>query len=221
MPEMNPAPQLPQQNQEELYRQLNDYVIERFRAGDSKAAVIAKLVDQKIQPALAEQIVTAIFESALVEAKREQMTGDEILPAIGGGLLASIIGGLIWGGVVLATNYEIGYMAWGLGLLSGYTVHFFASGKKGLPLQVIAVVSSLLGIFIGKYFVFYESLKNALNSEFGAGASGNLKFFSSEVINFFFKNIGSMLSGHDAIWVILAVITAWSMLQKSGVKTAD
>lgn len=221
MAENQDTPRAPEVSQEELYRQINEYVTERLRAGDGRDAVVAKLVAQKVEPELANQIVDAIYEAELGTAKKEQMTGDEILPGIGAGLLSAIVGGIVWGLIVLATDYEIGYMAWGIGLLSGYAVLFAAGGKKGRPLQVTAVISSLLGILIGKYFVFYQALKNEVVKAYGAEAARNIKFYSSQVLGFFFDNIGSMLTGHDAIWVLLAIVTAWSLLQRSAVRTTE
>ncbi len=68
---------------------------------------------------------------------------------IGGGL-AAVIGGIIWSLITVATNYQIGYMAIGVGLLVGHSVGFFGAGidKK---FGVLGAVLSLLGCIIGNF----------------------------------------------------------------------
>jgi hypothetical protein len=132
-----------------------------------------------------------------------------ILPALLGGGLAAIVGGSIWGFIVILTGYVIGYMAWGIGLLSGYAVVFFSRGGKGIPLQVIAVLSGILGIVIGKYATFFHFAKKAVAKQHGEAVAANVSFLSEKVLHLFLRNIGSMVSGFDILWVFLAVITAW------------
>lgn len=61
------------------------------------------------------------------------------------------MGGLVWGFILILTDYEVGFVAWGIGFLAGFLVVRFAGGRKGAPLQAIAIVSSLVGIMLGKY----------------------------------------------------------------------
>jgi hypothetical protein len=70
-------------------------------------------------------------------------------------------------------------MAWGIGLLSGFAVMFAARGKKGLPLQVIAVLSSIAGIVIGKYGTFFYWVRESIREEYGAEAAADLSVFSA------------------------------------------
>src|SRR3990167_10153993 len=53
-----------------------------------------------------------------------------LTPALFGGLGAGIVGGVLWGLIVSWTGYELGYAAWGLGLLVGFTVVFTAKGAR-------------------------------------------------------------------------------------------
>ncbi len=51
-----------------------------------------------------------------------------ILPAMLGAGLAAAAGGSLWGLAVILTGYIIGYMALGIGLLSGFAVVLFSRG---------------------------------------------------------------------------------------------
>ncbi|MFC1718371.1 hypothetical protein ACFL6S_32245 [Candidatus Poribacteria bacterium] len=109
-------------------------------------------------------------------------------------------------------------MAWIIGLLSGFTVLLSSKGRRGTPLQVIAVLSSVLGIIIGKYITFFHFLKELLTEELGAEVASSISIFSKRVIQVFMEGIGSMVRGYDIIWVVLAVITAWKIPKGLGVK---
>ena len=139
-----------------------------------------------------------------------------ILPAMLGAGLAAAAGGGLWGLVVILTGYVIGYMALGIGLLSGFSVVLFSRGQRGLPLQVIAVAGSLLGIVIGKYTTFFHFVKKAVASQHGEEVAANVSLFSEKTIQVFALNFGSMLSAFDILWVFLAVITAWRIPKAIG-----
>ncbi len=132
-----------------------------------------------------------------------------VLPAMLGAGLAAAAGGGLWGLIVILTGYVIGYMALGIGLLSGFAVVIFSRGQRGLPLQVIAVAGSVLGIVIGKYTSFFHFVKKAMANQHGEAVAANVSLFSEKTIRVFALNIGSMLSAFDILWVFLAVITAW------------
>ncbi len=139
-----------------------------------------------------------------------------ILPAMLGAGLAAAAGGGLWGLVVILTGYVIGYMALGIGLLSGFAVVLFSRGQRGLPLQVIAVAGSLLGIVIGKYTTFFHFLKKAVANQHGEAVAAKVSLFSEKTVQVFALNIGSMLSAFDILWVFLAVITAWRIPKALG-----
>ena len=141
-----------------------------------------------------------------------------ILPALFGGGLAAAVGGGIWGLIVILTNHVIGYMALGIGLMCGYAVVLFSRGGKGMPLQVIAVLSSVLGIAIGKYATFFYLVKKAVAKQYGEAAAANVSFLSEKVLQVFVHNFGSRLSAFDILWVLLAVITAWRIPKAIGAK---
>ncbi|WP_092492794.1 MULTISPECIES: hypothetical protein [Virgibacillus] len=123
--------------------------------------------------------------------------------AIFGGLLTSIIGGAVWALIVILTEYEIGFVAWAIGGLAGYSVFYLAKGNVTSAHKVIAVVGSLIGILLGKYFIVGYYYSNSFSG-----------IFKSEVFILFQDNISVLFSGMDIIFVLLAVITAWQLPDK-------
>ena len=90
--------------------------------------------------------------------------------------------------------------------------------EKGVPLQVIAVLSSVLGIAIGKYVTFFHFLKEAIMKKYGPEVASEISLFSERVVQVFIEGIGSMVSGFDILWVVLAVITAWRIPKGLGIR---
>lgn len=69
------------------------------------------------------------------------------------GLAAGAVGAAVWAGVVAVFNYEIGWIAWGIGALVGYAVAFGNSDKQRSPATAgaLAVGITVLSIVAGKY----------------------------------------------------------------------
>lgn len=94
-----------------------------------------------------EEIVMELDERTINKLKAHQ----DFYYAIVGGLLAALIGAIIWAVVTVATQFQIGYMAIGVGLLVGLSVRFFGAGidKK---FGYLGAVLSLLGCLLGNLF---------------------------------------------------------------------
>ena len=63
--------------------------------------------------------------------------------ALAAGLIAAIIGGLIWAAIVLYAHLEIGWAAWGVGLLAGGAMAFVTTNRS--PGLGAAAVGSDMG----------------------------------------------------------------------------
>jgi len=193
---------------------LQKFVVEQMNLGAHKLNICQQLVQMGVDNNEAGELVDIISETA----DEERMSYGSILPALVGGVIAALVGGVLWGKIVIITGYEIGFMACGIGLLSGLAVVLFARGKRGVPLQVFAVLSSVLGIIMGKYFIHFHFLKEAVAQEHGTAAASNVSMFSEGVIQVFLENAYSMVDGFDILWLILAVITAWEIPQGLGIQ---
>ena len=119
---------------------------------------------------------------------------------------------LICGLIVILTEYEIGIAAWGIGFFAGFGVVRFAGGAKGTPLQIVAVLSSLLGIVIGKYISYAYFFKQAVEDRFDV----DISYFASEIFRAFRENLGDVFGGFDLVWAVFAIATAWQMARPSG-----
>jgi hypothetical protein len=201
--------------------ELQDFVTKEMKAGTSRGVISQKLVQRGLESGEAARIVESLHEHIRQALKEEDLAASHLLPALGAGALAALVGGLLWALIVAITEYEIGYLAWGIGLLSGFAVMFAARGRKGLPLQVIAVVSSIAGIVIGKYGTFFYWVRESVREEYGAEAAADISVFSAYTIQVFLQEIGSMVNGFDALWVFLAVATAWKIPKGLGIKTGQ
>ena len=125
-----------------------------------------------------------------------------------GGVVAAIVTGIVWALIVVVTDYEIGFAALGVGFVCGLGTILLGSGR-GVQFQVVAVLTSILGIIIGKYGMYYHYFTQYVTEEYGEEALINISIFSGAVIGDFLSAIGSMLGGYDILWLILAVTTAW------------
>jgi len=79
----------------------------------------------------------------------EQMDTDSnlIMGLIGGGV-AMLVSAVIWGVVTYLTEYQIGWMAIGVGFLVGIAVKFFGKGKTpiyGISSAILALIGCVLG----------------------------------------------------------------------------
>jgi len=121
------------------------------------------------------------------------------LPALGA-LLAAVVGGVLWAVIAISTDYEIGLIAWAIGGLAATAVIRLNQGPTTRLHQFIAVFASLLGIFLGKYFIFAYIINDGMEGMFASG-----------LLSIFLQNIREFFGGMDIIFVLMAVVTAWQM----------
>jgi steroid 5-alpha reductase family enzyme len=143
------------------------------------------------------------------------MTRDErgispLLPAVGAGLVAAIACGAIWGLIVKWSEYEVGFVAWGIGFVVAMTVLFATRGARGIPYQAVAIVFALLGILLGKYLAFVWVLQDVAEEE--TGGLIDVPIFSGDTVDLFWSARRDVFSWIDLLWAALAVITAWRVL---------
>lgn len=127
------------------------------------------------------------------------MEGSKIALPLLGALIVSIIGGALWALIGVWTDSEIGLVAWAIGGLAGFAVAILSGKRVEAAHQVIAVIASLLGILLGKYFLVSYLL---------GGFEG---IFNSEMFSFFVENIKEFFQGMDILFVVLAILTAWQL----------
>lgn len=131
-----------------------------------------------------------------------------VLRGAGAALVAAVVSGVLWGLIVKWSEYEVGFVAWAIGFIVGTAVAFAVAGRRGLPYQVVAVAGALLGIALGKYLSFALVIQDVAGEQ---GASIGL--FSSDMFDLFSEELGTVFGWFDLLWVGLAVVTAWRILE--------
>ncbi|OQB27019.1 MAG: hypothetical protein BWY10_01694 [Chloroflexi bacterium ADurb.Bin180] len=69
------------------------------------------------------------------------------------GLLAAVVGCVLWYAVVVITNYELGIVAIAIGWLIGTAVMFGAGRKRRRVLQIMAVLITLVALLFSEYLI--------------------------------------------------------------------
>jgi hypothetical protein len=166
------------------------------------------------QPAYAPQAMPNFdAETRIVaEAPRKRTNALHIIGALIGGLLGGAIGAAIWAAVAYFTEYEVGYVALAVGLLAGLFAVLFSGGRRGIPIQIIAILTALLGIFVGKYAALYALGVKLTNEQVGSDMTNRvlqqLPPLDPNTIRLFVDQIVAALQPVDALFVVLAVLAA-------------
>jgi hypothetical protein len=74
-----------------------------------------------------------------------------LLMGLIGGVIAMLVGAIAWGAITYFTEYQIGWMAIGVGFLVGIAVRFFGRGKSmvfGISSASLALIGCILGNFL-------------------------------------------------------------------------
>lgn len=65
-----------------------------------------------------------------------------------GALVAGAAGAIAWAAIIKAVDFEIGYVAWGIGIIVGFAS--VAMGGKGVQNGVMCAILALASIWVGK-----------------------------------------------------------------------
>jgi hypothetical protein len=79
-----------------------------------------------------------------------------LLMGLVGGVIAMLVSAVIWGAITYFTEYQIGWMAIGVGFLVGIAIRFFGKGKTAL-FGVSGAVLALIGCVLGN-LIFYSGV---------------------------------------------------------------
>ena len=145
-------------------------------------------------------------EPLLVEGTTTTTAEAPLWRALAAGLAAAVAGAIVWMLIVIVSDYEVGIVAWAIGALAGFAVVFATAGRRGTPLQAIAVLSALIGILLGKYLTFWWVVRDEAEQ---FGVASDFGVLSSNTIDLFREELGTVFGWIDLLWVGLAVVTAW------------
>ena len=88
--------------------------------------------------------------------------------AVGVGAAASVISGLIWAGIAILLNLEIGWVAIGVGILTGFSAVMFTeerSARLGLAAAGLALCGLLIGKLITANYFFNRDIDGLVKSD--------------------------------------------------------
>lgn len=205
-----------------------EFIIGLMKAGNDKQTIVQALIDTGVERSEAEQLVNPVYDDLIRAARDQQYESSALLPGLMMGVVAALVGGAVWGAIAYYAHYEVGYVAWGIGLLTGFAVVYGAGGRRGMPLQVSAVLCSVLGIALGKYSSFIFSVNSyfstasadelsAMGMDQATAQATHLSLLSIEAANLFISSLSSMLTPIDLIFVVLAVASAWKIPKGMGI----
>jgi hypothetical protein len=131
--------------------------------------------------------------------------------AIVGGTVGALAGAAVWVGIAVAANVEVGWIAVLVGWLAGQGVKLGANGKRGMPLQVLACILAVVGMFAAKYGIFaHEWVKQMGGS-----------YFSSAALSVFPDILPKMITAFDALFAVLAVMAAFRVPKATPVSIVE
>ncbi|MFQ5881278.1 MAG: hypothetical protein ACE5I9_02215 [Candidatus Methylomirabilales bacterium] len=78
------------------------------------------------------------------------------------GLGAAFVSSLLWYGIVVVTNYQLGIVAIAVGWLVAQGVMRGAGGKRGPRLQALSVTSTVIAMALSEYLIVYHFTAQAL-----------------------------------------------------------
>lgn len=135
--------------------------------------------------------------------KMENENSSKLGVAILYALVAALIGGIIWGAIIIIFNYQIGFIALAIGGLTGYSVILAAKENLTQSHRIVAVIASLIGIVIGKYIGFAYT--------FNDGFEAFLDPFTRASFGQYFDVLFGFV---DIVFILLAMVTAWQVPTK-------
>lgn len=133
--------------------------------------------------------------------------------ALAVGAAGAAIGAAVWAAIVVLTNFEVGYVAVGVGFLAGVGVKFGAGKARNQMLQVAAALLAVGGLVLAKYFIFAHFVSQIVLEDGG----GTIGWFDPGLIQAFPGALMEISSPFDILWIVLAVSAAYRVPAPSGI----
>lgn len=97
----------------------------------------------------------------------ERHGDDRTIPAIVAGAVAAVVGGAVWAAIVAFANLEVGWVAWGIGLLVGVAMAAVTQ-TRGRGMAMLAAGLAAVGLVAGKSMIVMFATEPALAQEIEA-----------------------------------------------------
>lgn len=190
---------------------LQNYVQSQLNGGADEETIVGELGKSGVEENMARRLVRSVQMQPINDPVQNSASFASVQAGLLGGAIASILAGLVWGGIAILTGLEIGFAAVGVGAACGYGVLLFSKGKTSTIHQCIAAGSAVFGILIGKYFVAYLWAKEMIAQELGPETAANMSIFSLDLFGEYLSSLGEFIDGYDLLWLVLALGTAWKI----------
>jgi len=113
-----------------------------------------------------------------------------------GGVIGGGVGAAIWAGVTYFTGWEVGLIAWAIGLLVGVGAKLL--GRPSAPGAVLAGVIALASVLLGKFGISYLWASNQ---------QGGMQMA--------WDGFTRLFGIFDLLWIGLAVVSAYQLVAQS------
>ncbi|MNS22277.1 hypothetical protein D3C71_994410 [compost metagenome] len=133
--------------------------------------------------------------------------GNNLVLPILGALIAAVLGAVLWTVVGVSTDREVGYVALGVGALTGFAVQLLTNRRTTRVHQIIAVITSIIGVLLGKYFLFAYAVNDGYDG-----------IFDSYTFKMFQELSGEIFDAMDILFLALAVVPAWRIAAPKAVQ---
>lgn len=143
---------------------------------------------------------TAASES-FGELREPVAAPENLMLGVIAGVVAMLVGTAIWVTITVTTNFQIGYMAVGVGFLVGIAMRWAGRGQS-TAFQGIGAALALLGCALGNLFTGCELIAEANEIRF-AEVVGGLNFAIVQEI------MTVMFSPMDILFYALAAMAGW------------
>lgn len=120
----------------------------------------------------------------LAALKGIRIPGGPLMSGVTAGGIGALLGAAVWFGIAKATGYESGYVAWGLGGLTGLGMYAGTRGSHPGPAGIISALMALGGIVLAKLgivlFIFLPMVDNGVSAERGSPREELIKSLTSD-----------------------------------------
>ena len=138
-------------------------------------------------------------EREFEQMKREQRLG----AAVFAGSIAALVSAALWAAITVATEYQIGWMAVGVGALVGVTMRRFGKGVEP-TFGFVAAALALFGCLLGNLFAVIGLLSTELDLPF-FGTLAELDFEATQAL------LVATFSPMDLLFYAIAVFEAFKL----------
>jgi hypothetical protein len=166
---------------------------------------------QAVSPTYAPTRTHPLLVSPAPVARSRAKADGPLGTALLAGAAVAFVGGLVWGGVVIATRWDIGFLAWIIGAATGGAVcHVHGSPARGLA-RASAGLMAAGGILVGKYVIFVHDLRHAADLLARQGlpvSASRIGYTDTRVMGIFIHHFSSVVKPIYGFWILIAFVAA-------------